>query len=185
MAFPIVALLTAAASDLQTRQQEKEAIGTLGNRNLQEILRRRAAELGGSPYAIMAEDHKSQLSDLRRATDESRNNQIGNLLQAYLKQPKEPDTELETGPLIGGAPTISDLPGVGDKTGMQMVDDLFGGESKDLGVNVGPPASPFTNSSFNPYASSGAGLGTGAVDNIFGGESSKLWEDDPWGSGAF
>lgn len=85
MAFPIVAVITAALQDQQSRQAEAEAIRQQGQNNLQSILRRRASELGGSPYAMMAEDGRGAIEEIRRQAEASRNNQIGNLLQAYLK----------------------------------------------------------------------------------------------------
>lgn len=85
MAFPLLAVIGAALSDGQSRQAEAQAIQQAGNASLQKILRTRASELGGSPYAGMAEDHKAMLGDIERQASESRNNNIGNLLQAYLK----------------------------------------------------------------------------------------------------
>ena len=159
MAFPIVALLTAAASDLQNRKAKRDAINAQGQASLQAILQRRAAELGGSPYYGMAQNNRNALSAIDREADAASNNQIGNLLQAYLKQPSAPE-ERE---LIGGAPTIYDLPGVGNRSGLSMVDSLFAGT---------PTTMP----------SAGA---LGSVDSLFGSEPTKLWEDDPWGSGVF
>lgn len=159
MAFPIMALLTAAASDLQSRQAEREALRQAGDAGRQNIMRRRAAELGGSPYYSMGQDTRNALSEIEREARASRNNQIGNLLQAYLKQPSAPEERT----LIGGAPTIDDLPGVGSRSGIGMVDSIFAGTPTTM-PSVG---------------------GLGEVDSLFGNESSKLWEDDPWGSGAF
>lgn len=86
MAFPIMALLTAAASDMQSRQEEKNAIRAAGRQSQDQILSTRARELGGSPYAGMAQDFDNALIDIKRQASKSRNNNIGALLQAYLKK---------------------------------------------------------------------------------------------------
>ena len=85
MAFPIMALLTAAASDSQQRADEREALMKAGHQNQQNILRQRARELGGNPYGLMAQDGNQQIDEIRRQADDARQNNIGALLQSYLK----------------------------------------------------------------------------------------------------
>lgn len=86
MAFPIIPIVAALLSDQQSRTAEKDAIARAGTNAHQGILRRRASELGGSPYGMMAEDFSGQLNDIKAQAEAGRNNQIGNLLQAYLKK---------------------------------------------------------------------------------------------------
>jgi len=86
MAFPILAVLAAALSEQQSQQAKQDAIVQSGRNATQNILRTRANELGGSPYAGMAEDYRAGLGDIERQAEAGRNNNIGNLLQAYLKQ---------------------------------------------------------------------------------------------------
>jgi hypothetical protein len=56
------------------------------------INRARVQQLGGQPYGMMAQDFKNQLGAMDRQADQSRNNNIGALLQAYLKT-SGPDPE--------------------------------------------------------------------------------------------
>lgn len=85
MAFPLIALLTAAASDAQQRSAYGSQVQKAGHDAENQILQTRARELGGSPYPMMAQSFQNSLGDMRRQADDSRNNQIGALLQAYLK----------------------------------------------------------------------------------------------------
>lgn len=85
MAFPILALLAAAASDMGSRKDEADALASQARHNRQAIMQRRAAELGGSPYGMMAAEGKSGLDEISRHAEAGRNNNIGNMLQAYLK----------------------------------------------------------------------------------------------------
>lgn len=88
MPFPLIALLTAAASDMQQRSQYGDQVQKLGHDTEQNILNARARQLGAEPYTQMAQDGQNRLEELRRGADASRNNNIGALLQAYLKQKK-------------------------------------------------------------------------------------------------
>lgn len=85
MAFPLIALLTAAAGDLKSRSDYANQVQKAGNDAQNRILQTRARELGGSPYGMMAQEFESNLGDMRRQADAQRNNNIGALLQAYLK----------------------------------------------------------------------------------------------------
>lgn len=85
MAFPLIALLTAGASDLQSNAEEETARLRMAADAKQRILRTRAQELGGSPYGMMAQDYENSLAEFEREAESRRNNNIGALLQAYLK----------------------------------------------------------------------------------------------------
>ena len=90
MPFPIVALLAAAASDAQQRSQQGDAIFQRTQGALDQIRKRRVAELGGSPYPGMVADYNNDLRQIDSQANANRNNNIGSLLQAYLKQPSAP-----------------------------------------------------------------------------------------------
>lgn len=160
MAFPILAVLAAVASDMQNRQAKRHAIQEAGDATRHQILATRARQLGGQPYSQMSADLSSQLSNIERQARDNSNNNIGRLIAAYGNQKPEPKERMigENGDI----PTVDDL-GAGNRSGLQMVDGLFANE---------PTSMP----------SAGA---LGSVDSIFGGEPTKLYEDDPWGSGAF
>jgi hypothetical protein len=84
MAFPIVALIAAAASDMQQRAQHGDNIAEAARAQQDRINRTRVQQLGGQPYGMMAQDFQNQLGMMDRQADQSRNNNIGALLQAYL-----------------------------------------------------------------------------------------------------
>lgn len=111
MAFPILALLAAAASDMGSRKDEADALASQARHNRQAIMQRRAAELGGSPYGMMAAEGKNGLDEISRRAEAGRNNNIGNMLQAYLSQPSAPDED--PGIAGGGDGRLGAGPGAG------------------------------------------------------------------------
>src|SRR5262245_57117781 len=161
MAFPILAVLAAVASDMQNRQAKRHAIQGAGDATRNQILSTRGRQLGGQPYDQMSANLGSQLSSIDRQARDSSNNNIGRLIAAYGKSfGDEPDERM-----IGennDIPTVDDL-GAGNRSGLSMVDSLFANE---------PATMPSTGA-------------LGSVDSLFGREPSKLYEEDPWGSGAF
>lgn len=84
MAFPLIALITAAASDMQSNADEEAARNALGRQVRQRLLHTRAQQMGAQPYGAIESDYENSLANLRQQADASRNNNIGVLLQAYL-----------------------------------------------------------------------------------------------------
>jgi hypothetical protein len=166
MAFPLLAVLGAVLQDGQSRAAQQKAIRERGNATTQGIMRHHAQSMGGSPYPGMGADLRADFDKIEQQAEEGRNNQIGNILQAYFKSAKDAPPERMIGQ-DGDIPTVDNI-GAGNRSGLSMVDSLFGGESTDLGET-----------SFGRPALSEGSRGLGMVDSLFGDE------EDPWGPGAF
>jgi len=92
VAFPIIALLAAAASDKQARAEEARQKQNLMTKTRLGIMQRQAESEGGNPYGIEAANMRFGLNEIGENAKNSRNNNIGSLLQAYLKSDsKTPD----------------------------------------------------------------------------------------------
>lgn len=111
MAFPLLAVIGAALSEHQSRQAKDEALQRAGQQNTQNILQTHARSLGGSPYAGMNADLQRQFLDIAQQSEASRNNNIGTLLQAYLK--KTPEAPVDPGIAGGGDGLLGGGPGAG------------------------------------------------------------------------
>jgi len=89
MAFPIIALLTAAANDANQRSAYRQQVAQEARDAPNRIMRAYASRMGGQPYGQMQAESENRLSALKTQADASRNNQIGALLQAYLSSTGE------------------------------------------------------------------------------------------------
>lgn len=92
MAFPILALLAAGASDLQQRSDYRDQVAQEARQAPLRIMQAYASRMGGQPYSQMQADSENRLSALKTHADASRNNNIGALLQAYLAQKPDKDS---------------------------------------------------------------------------------------------
>jgi hypothetical protein len=181
MAFPWLALLATGASELGRISDRDKAIREQGQAIQDRIRRTRAQQLGAQPYGMMAADFEMGLDDMRRKSDEQGSNNLGLLLQSYLK------SEMN-GPPEGGIGQRGDdsEEGFARRRAARAGGELIGhpalnGQSVGVGGGggVGVPGPAQT---VDPWES----LGTmEQVDTLFGNSEGDPWDEDPWGDAGY
>lgn len=166
MAFPLIALLTAAASDAQSNANEETARAQMGRNVRQRLLHTRAQQMGAQPYGAIESDYETSLGDLKRQAEASRNNNIGALLQAYLRQDPDKDKDKDK---RGGGGGASGMPDEAQWSQMlaERPEDPWG---YGLGKEV--------------YGSPGGIVGRLGFNNGRGGGNDP-WDRDPWGDAGY
>lgn len=86
MAFPLIALLGSALSDMGRQKESRDSGEQSYWDTLQKIDRTRAQQLGAQPYSFIADDYMNGVQKRHLADAEGSNNGIGSILQAYAMQ---------------------------------------------------------------------------------------------------